>query len=312
MDTNETQDAARLREAMGRAVGDLEAAPTLLPTALVLGPRRRARVLMAKAGGAVAATAAVVALVAVAAGPRLTGQDGTDVAADPPPVASPPGSEPVETRTSTPSPTDATPDSSATSPGGAVPRYPVVPGVAGEPGEPGAPGAPGGAAMPPAERARVDEYRQRAAHALELALPTEVGAIQIVQSPVSAYQGRTQDGLTFPLVFSVRARSGDQGAEESAVTCLPDEAADACRVDTLPGGESVALRGLTAEARRTGGASATFRVGGSEVLLAARPDAATGTPSPVGPDELLRLAAAPLATELFQEADAAPLDVVPE
>ncbi|MFR9723148.1 hypothetical protein ACL02R_07220 [Streptomyces sp. MS19] len=293
MDTNETLDAARLREAMGRAVGDLEAAPELVTAALVLGPRRRARARALRAGGAVAATAAAVVAVALVtgAGPRPAAGGGTDVAAVPPAVASP---------TSTPSPADTSaetvpPDASA---GAGQPRFPVVPGSTETPED---------AALTTAERARVDDFRQGVARALEITLRGKAGAIQIVSQPVELYQGVTEDGHTFDLVFSVRPLTGGADVAGDLGVCRADETADVCRETQLPDGTSAAVRGLNAEALRTHGASVSFRVGDSAVLLAAPPDAAGSTDSPVRTEDLLRLAEDPRATELFHEADAQPV-----
>ncbi|MEV1006044.1 hypothetical protein [Streptomyces sp. NPDC049881] len=294
MDTNETQDAARLREAMGHAVGDLEAAPELLPAALVLGPRRRARARALRAGGAVAATAAAVVAVALVtgAGPRpADGGGGTDVAAGPPTVAAPTG---APSPSDTPSET-VPPDASADA---AQPRFPVVPGITETPED---------AAVTAAERARVDDYRQGVARALEISLRGKAGAIRIVSQPVELYQGVTEDGRTFDLVVSVRPLTGGADAAGDPGVCRADETADVCRETLLPDGTSAAVRGLTADALRTHGASVSFRVGDSAVLLAAPPDAASSTVSPVGTEDLLHLAEDPRATELFHQADAQPV-----
>ncbi|WP_158708111.1 hypothetical protein [Streptomyces sp. NRRL F-2890] len=278
-DASEKNDAARLRAAMEHAVADLHTDAHVLPNALVLGPRRRARARALRTGGVLCAAAAVAAAVFGPLNPLTWGAE-TKPAVPPAAEPSPDGSPDAEHR------------------GGQT--YDVVP-----PDDGTSPDYPGLSAD---ELARVTDYRQRVAAVLDGLLPEQITTVQIVQGEGNVYRALTEDGLSFDILFNVRPLAGAGNIDLSHVGgCLAEEDARTCRVAQLATGETVSLRGLTPDMRRVGGASAQFYLGGSYVGLSVGPDGPTHTPPPVTADDLLAWAGEPDVVELLHEADEDPL-----
>ncbi|MGW7290969.1 hypothetical protein ACWGIB_01090 [Streptomyces xiamenensis] len=278
-EASETNDAARLRAAMEHAVADLHADAHVLPNALVLGPRRRARARALRAGGVLCVAAAVAAAVF---GPLNLLTPGGETKPAAPPAA------------------ESSPDGSPDTEDGGGQTYDLVP-----PDDGTSPDYPGLSAD---ELARVADYRQRVAAVLDGLLPEQITTVQIVQGEGNVYRGLTEDGLSFDILFNVRPLAGAGNIDLRHVDgCLAEEDAQTCRTAQLATGETVSLRGLTPDMRRVGGASAQFYFGGSYVGLSVGPDGPTHTPPPVTADDLLAWAGEPDVVELLHEADEDPL-----
>ncbi|MFS0696471.1 hypothetical protein [Streptomyces nitrosporeus] len=167
------EDARLVRDAMEYAAEGLGPLPDLVPGAVALGRRRRARTRAAVTAGTFgAATLAALGVVA------LTGQG--------------PGSRGA-----------ATLHTGVAAP--AAYRTPVE--VTPSPGE-----DPAGRidTLPPGERQRLRDFQQSAAVALDEALPSAVGTVRPLSAYADRYRGE-RHGDVFQIVFQVRP-AGDEAA----------------------------------------------------------------------------------------------------
>ncbi|WP_051774317.1 hypothetical protein [Streptomyces sp. NRRL S-237] len=270
MGTNEdhTEDRAAatlVRDAMDRATAELPATADLVGPARAQGMRRKARV-RAAIGGAVLAVAGL-------------GLAGAFVL---------PGGDPETTRSSgvtgvAPSPTDAT---------GPVPPVHIEP----------TPGESSMADLPPAERARQENFQDQAVGVLQRLLPKTMGTVQRTDLSVRMYHA-TKDGKTFVVIFSVRP-------SEPGTTQRPcvEVKGMTCKKTTLPGGVVANAMTLPMDSATTTGAELTFRYGRSDVRLSVNPHTASNTSAPVTDDQLLELAQSPAFLDLVKAADANPME----
>lgn len=253
-----------VRDAMARTTADLPAIPDLAGPARAQGRRRKARLRAAIGGGAVA-----VAAIAVAGAFALPGT-GTGTGATGVGVAAPPPSSQAQ------------------------PQPPVHL-------EP-SPGESSMADLPPAERARQENFQNQAVVVLQELLPPTVGTVQRTDLSVRLYRA-TKDGKTFDIIFSVRP----SGADRTDRPCL-EVKGQVCKRATLPGGiEATAAtapvnNGDVAETRLS------FHYGQSNVSLSVSPHDASGTSAPVTGDQLLELAKAPGFLDLVKAADSDPVE----
>lgn len=255
-----------VRDAMARTTADLPAIPDLAGPARAQGRRRIARLRAAIGGGAVA-----VAAIAVAGAFALPGTGtGTGRGATGVEVAAPPPSSQAQ------------------------PQPPVHL-------EP-SPGESSMADLPPAERARQENFQNRAVAVLQELLPPTVGTVQRTDLSVRLYRG-TKDGKTFDIIFSVRP----SGADRTDRTCL-EVKGQVCKKATLPGG----IEATAATAPVNNGDAAetrlSFHYGKSNVSLSVSPHDASGTSAPVTGDQLLELAKAPGFLDLVKAADSDPVE----
>lgn len=248
-------DSALVRDAMDRTADQLPPLLDLVPGAVSQGRRRRARTRLAVAAG-VFGVATVTTLGAVALPGGDGGARGSGVGSD-------------GTVTSAPTaPTDAaTPEPY---------RTPVhVEPTSGETPEGSLEG------LSPTERTRFEDFQQRAAVALDEALPEAVGRILPQDSTILGYQGE-RDGKVFHVHFSVRPDDG-----ETAGKCFDDPAKGmTCTEAELPGGIEAKVRVAPTGSLETTGTSITFTYGGSDVRLDVAPDEAAGASAPVTAEQL--------------------------
>lgn len=252
-----------VRDAMDRATADLPALVDLAGPARVQGLRRKARVRAAIGGGVLA-----VAALCVAGAVGLPGGDvkGTGGAAGVVGVAAPPPSD-------------------------AVPKPPVH--IEPTPGESSM------ADLPPDERARQENFQNRAVGVLQDLLPPTVGTVQRTDLNVRQYRA-TKDGKTFVVIFSVRP------SDEAPQPCR-EIRGQTCKKDTLPGGieahaATMPMGGTVTESR------VSFHYGKSNVLLYVGADEASNTSAPITNDQLLAIAKAPAFLDLVKTADSRPME----
>ncbi|MFJ6052417.1 hypothetical protein [Streptomyces sp. NPDC092307] len=258
--------AARLvRDAMDHATAELPPPLDLVGPARAQGLRRRAR-LRAAIGGGVLAVAAL-------------GLSGAFVL---------PGGDQESTRSSgvigvAPSPTDTA---------GPVPPVHIEP----------SPGESSMADLPPAERARQENFQNQAVGVLQRLLPGTVGTVQRTDLSVRMYHA-TKDGKTFVVIFSVRP-------SEPGTTQQPcvEVKGTTCKKTTLPGGIVAHAMTLPMDSATTTGAALTFRYGKSDVRLSVNPHTASNSSAPVTDDQLLELARSPAFLDLVKTADANPME----
>ncbi|MFJ6371635.1 hypothetical protein ACIQK5_26070 [Streptomyces virginiae] len=259
--------AARLvRDAMDHTTAELLPPLDLVGPARAQGLRRRARVRAAIGGGvlAVAALGLSAAFVLPGGGQEATRSTGVTGVA--------------------PSPTDTT---------GPVPPVHLEP----------SPGESSMADLPPAERARQENFQNQAVGVLQRLLPTSVGTVQRTDLSVQMYHA-TKDGKTFVVIFSVRP------SEPGPATQLPCAEARGmtCKKATLPGGVVANAVTMPMDSATTTGTELTFRYGKSTVRLSVNPHTASNTSAPVTNDQLLELAQSPAFLDLVKTADANPME----
>ncbi|MFD6111601.1 hypothetical protein ACFWG0_16010 [Streptomyces yangpuensis] len=257
-DTADARTALLVREAMDRATAELPALMDLSGPARTEGSRRRARVRVAIGAGVLA-----VATLGAATASLLPG-DST-------------GRGPVEVVIAAP-------------PSPTAPPQPVH--IEPTPGESSM------ADLPPAERARQENFQDRAVGVLQSLLPPTVGTVQRTDLKVNFYRA-TKDGKAFPLIFSVRP-SGEKPSPCQEIR------GRVCAKATLPGGiEAHASTIPTGTVTET---EVSFRYGTCNVRLSLFPDEAANASAPVTPAQLLDVAKAPAFLDLVRAAEAQPLE----
>ncbi|MFJ3724216.1 hypothetical protein ACIPYQ_16800 [Streptomyces sp. NPDC090045] len=251
-----------VRDAMNRTTADLPALPDLSGPARAQGLRRRARV-RAAIGGGVLTVVAVAVAGAVALPDSGWGATGIGVAAQP---------------------SDSRPQ----------PQPPVHL-------EP-SPGESSMADLPADERARQEQFQNRAVPVLQGLLPEGVGTLQRTDLSVRLYQG-TKDGKTFTVVFSVRPT----GSDTDPRTCL-EVKGRTCKKGALPDGTEVIASTSPVNDGDVTESRIFFRYNKSNVSLSVSPHDASHTSAPVTNDQLLTLAKAPAFLDLVKSADAEPVE----
>ncbi|QES55251.1 hypothetical protein DEJ51_14525 [Streptomyces venezuelae] len=271
MGTNEdrTEDRATavlVRDAMDRALAELPTTADLVGPARAQGLRRRARV-RAAIGGAVLAVAGLgLAGAFVLPGDGddrgATGSTGVVDVAGPPTSSAPP--PPIHLEPS--------------------------------------PGESSMADLPPAERARQENFQNQAVGVLQQLLPPSVGTVQRIDLSVRQYQG-SKDGKTFRIIFSVRP--SEPGMAPQTCREIKDTV---CSKATLPGGiradaaVSPINNGNVTESR------VWFRYGASDVSLRVGPHDASNTSAPVTGQQLLDVAGSAAFLDLVKAADRDPVE----
>ncbi|WP_330453143.1 MULTISPECIES: hypothetical protein [unclassified Streptomyces] len=264
-----------IRAAMERAAEDAPTPPDLVPVALVRGRRRRARS-RAAIGAGMAAVAALGVL-----GATLPMWGG--------------GAEPTR---------NVSVASSASATGAPQPtRTPVH--VEPSPGESSM------ADLPPAERARREEFQQWAAALFDELLPEAFGPVRPVDLDVSRYQGGS-DGQVFPLVFSVRPKAAPGAVSaDPPCTSIPEKHLR-CREATLPNGITVRTVDMAKsgnkEAKTVTDTVLLFERGRSSIRLSAGADDEAMVSAPVTTDQLLAVAQNARFLKIVDYADAHPME----
>ncbi|MFB6822090.1 hypothetical protein ACFCXA_10935 [Streptomyces virginiae] len=269
MDTNEdhTDDrttAVLVRDAMDRVTAELPVTPDMVGPARAQGLRRRARV-RATIGGAVLAVAGLGLAGAFVLPDGDDGPTGSTGVID---VAAPP------TSSAPPPPIHLEPS----------------------------PGESSMADLPPAERARQENFQNRAVGVLQQLLPPSVGTVQRIDLGVRQYQG-SKDGKTFPIIFSVRPSEPGMAAR----TCREIKGT-VCSKATLPGG----IRADAAVSPINDGdvteSWVWFRYGASDVSLTVYPHDESNTSAPVTAQQLLDVAKSSTFLDLVEAADRDPVE----
>ncbi|MFE2325041.1 hypothetical protein ACFXD5_14190 [Streptomyces sp. NPDC059385] len=253
-----------IRETMARTTADLPPLPDLVGPARAQGRRRRARVRFAIGGGALA-----VAALGMAAAVALPADDGDPQVGGVINVAAPPSSS-----TAPPPPVHIEP-------------------------------TPGGSSMadlPPAERAKQEDFQNRAVPVLQSLLPETVGTVQRTDAGVRLYQG-TKNGKSFFIIFSVRP----SGSDPTTRPCL-EAKGYVCKKTTLPGGIEATATTSPINNGNVTEAELFFHYGKSNVSLAIEPHDASNTSAPVTNDQLLELARASSFLDLVKAADKDPVE----
>ncbi|MER6256993.1 hypothetical protein ABT224_37230 [Streptomyces sp. NPDC001584] len=262
--TDDRAAAVLVRDAMDRATAELPATADLVGPARAQGLRRRARV-RAAIGGAVLAVAGLgLAGAFVLPGGDDEGPTGSTGVID---VAAPPASS------------------------GPPPPVHLEP----------SPGESSMADLPPAERARLENFQNQAVGVLQQLLPPSVGTVQRIDLGVQHYQG-TKDGKTFHIVFSVRPfepGTAPQACREIKGTV--------CSKTTLPGGIEANAWTSPVNSDTVTESRVWFRYGASNVSLAVSPHDASNTSAPVTAQQLLDLAKSSAFLDLVKAADRNPV-----
>ncbi len=157
--------------------------------------------------------------------------------------------------------------------------------------------------LPPAQRAKQENFQNQAVPVLQSLLPATVGTVQRTDLSVNMYQG-TKDGKTFTIIFSVRPSGPDTTAKgPDCVTAMGQD----CKRTILPGG----IEAMSATSpNNNGGVSETrlhFRYGKSTVSLVISPQDRSNTSAPVTNDQLLEVAKTSAFLDLVKAADANPV-----
>ncbi|MFD5574889.1 hypothetical protein [Streptomyces cadmiisoli] len=277
MPEDDRHNALLVREAMKRTVAELPPVHDLVPTAITQGRRRRTRArLVIAAGAACVAGAVVFGAVTLPAG------DGGDMTVRPAMSGTPTPSESLD-KVEEPEPY----------------RTPVHI-------EPSDDEEQSMADLPAAERERREEFQQRAAVLLDELLPDAVGLIRPVDLEVRRYLGESEDGKTFPVIFSVRP-SGDGSSPKP---CPEEPGAlkgGSCEQATLPGGIEATSYRLLSDSPETTATTVSFSYGNSDVSLAVTPDTDTTTSAPVTSKQLLAAVGDSRFLDLVRYADENPM-----
>ncbi|WP_406100148.1 hypothetical protein [Streptomyces sp. NBC_01013] len=271
-------EALLIRAAMEETAESAPSLPDLVPVALVQGRRRRNR---ARAVGA--GVTGVVALGVFGALLPMWGSGGDAQTA----------------RTGSAASQTATPSPAAT--GRPAPTPVHIEPTAGETSM---------ADLPPAERARQEEFQQQVAVLLDELLPARLGTVRPVDLAVDRYQGGS-DGNTFPVIFSVRPQAdpGDAGADPPCQD-TPSKGFR-CRTVMLPDG--IKVRSFSAVGNQKGsqaitGVGLSFTYGRSSVRLSVDGDDSSMVSAPVTVDQLLHAARDPRTLKLVKYADGHPME----
>lgn len=241
-----SKDALLVKDVMRRTADGLAPLPDLVPGVVARGRRRRARTRLALTAGVFGAVSLVAlgtaALSGGGSGPG-TVDSGTGVAAAPAPYRTP-----VHVA---PSPGQAKEDGGLTG-------------------------------LPAGERQRLEDFQQRAALALDEALPDTVGTIRPVDSSVARYQGE-KDGSVFQVGFTVRPGDSRAAGEcrsvpQKHMTCVQEELTDSV---------TARLRVAAVNSLKTTSTSIAFEFGNSTVLIGVSPDEGKGVSAPVTTQQLL-------------------------
>ncbi|MFH9982117.1 hypothetical protein ACH4ND_23310 [Streptomyces sp. NPDC017179] len=270
------RSALLVRDAMERTVAGLPSVHDLVPAAVTQGRRRRARARLAIAAGIACVAGAVVF-------GSLTLPVGDDARTTVRPATS-----------GTPSPHES-PESAQPEPY----RTPVHI-------EPTSDDQRSMAHLPPAERKRRTQFQQDAAVLLDKLLPDAVGLIRPVDLDVSQFQGETEDGKVFTIIFSVRPSDDGPDSKPCPSAALAVKGGS-CQHATLPGGiEARALR-VFADSDETMATDVHFRYGHSDVRLSINPDSAAKASAPVTSEELLTAVGDSRFLDLVRNADKHPM-----
>lgn len=286
-----THDEELFRDALHRTVGPLSLQPDLVPDAVREGHRRRARTrAFAVAGTFVAVTAVTLGLAVL--GPWLLAGPDTGPAVPagpslslPAPTPSPQRTEPrpdMPSPTSTPVPTESA----------AVPATPPL--------STPSPSVPPG--LGPEEAQRLEDFRQRAAGALDALLPASIGTVLPVGEGPERYQGR-RGSIVHAVRLSVRP---DPGSPERACHDIPEKGLT-CEDLTLDDGTPARVYRQPADGRTGTEVSLHYRSGRSTVALSVSPAPSGAGGSPVTAGDLVRVAQSPRFRELIAYADENPV-----
>ncbi|NEB36344.1 hypothetical protein [Streptomyces sp. SID14515] len=289
------RDEELFRDALRRTVGPLSLQPDLVADAVREGHRRRARTrAFAVAGTFVAVTAVTLGLAVL--GPWLSAGTDPEPAAPAGPSLSLPAATPTPSPRRTEQPTDmpsptATPvptDSTAVPP---VPPGPPGPSLSVPPG------------LGPEEAQRLEDFRHRAAGALDALLPASVGTVLPVGDDAQSYQGR-RGGIVHSVRLEVRP---DPGSAAPACRDLPEKE-QTCDGLTLDDGTPAQAYRRPAAGRSGTEVSLRYRSGRSTVALSVSPaPSGAGGGAPVTAGDLVRVVQSPRFRELIAYADENPV-----
>ncbi|MFD7260581.1 hypothetical protein [Streptomyces sp. NPDC059874] len=254
-----------VRDAMDRTTADLPPLPDLVGAARAQGRRRKARVRFAIGGGALA-----VAALGVAGAVALPVDNDKQKSSGVINVAAPPSSP------------STTPQ----------PPVHITP----------SPGETSMAHLPPAERAKQEDFQNRAVPVLQSLLPPTVGTVQRTDLNVRMYHG-TKDGKTFTIMFSVRP----SGPGTNPKPCL-EVKGQVCKKTVLPGGIQAHAGTAPINNGNVTETRLSFHYGRSDVSLSISPHDESNTSAPVTNDQILELAKAPAFLDLVKAADADPVE----
>ncbi|MFG3406200.1 hypothetical protein [Streptomyces sp. NPDC048142] len=155
--------------------------------------------------------------------------------------------------------------------------------------------APSGPGPGPGESTHLEDFRKRAARALDALLSTSIGTVRPAgDDDAQSYQGR-RGGIVHSVRLPVRPRPGS-----AAPACpgLPQKG-PACEGLTLDDGTPVV--------RRTGTEVSRYRSGRSTVALSVPPAPSGSGGTPVTAGDLVRVAQSPRFRELIAYADEKPV-----
>ncbi|MEU9671566.1 hypothetical protein AB0E25_39735 [Streptomyces bobili] len=160
--------------------------------------------------------------------------------------------------------------------------------------------------LPATERERREEFQQRAAVLLDELLPDAVGLIRPVDLAVKRYQGETEDGKVFPVIFSVRP--SDEGPGPKA--CPDGPAAlrgETCEQATLPGDIEATVYRMISDSPETMATLVHFSYGHSDVSLTVNPAEDATASAPVTSAELLAAVGDSRFLDMVRYADENPM-----
>ncbi|RPK93373.1 hypothetical protein [Streptomyces sp. ADI98-10] len=284
------RDEELFRDALRRTAGPLSLQPDLVPDAVREGHRRRARTrALAVAGTFVAVTAVTLGLAVL--GPWLVAGPEADPTAPAGPSLSSPAPAPspqrTEPRPEMPSPT-STPESKGPE-AGPTTSPTATPLLSAPPPGPG-------------EATRLEDFRRRAAGALDALLPASIGTVLPVGDDVRSYQGR-RGGIVHSVRLSVHP---DPGSAAPACRDIPEQGLT-CEGLTLDDGTPAHVFRQPAAGRTGTEVSLRYRSGRSTVALSVSPAPTGAGGTPVTAGNLVRVAQSPRFRELIAYADEHPV-----
>lgn len=277
MNDNITEEDHRsvllVRDAMESAVAELPSLHDLLPAAVAQGRRRKARARLATAAGIACVAGAVVF-----GSLTLTAGGDADRTVRPATSGTPSPHESVQPEPyRTPVHIDPTSDDERSM-----------------------------ANLPPTEQKRRAQFQQQAAVLLDKLLPDSVGLIRPVDLDVSRYQGETEDGKVFTIIFSVRP-TGDSPDPKPCPSAALASTGGSCKQAMLPGGiKATSLRVFT-DSPETMSTSVRFRYGHSDIGLTVYPDVNAKASAPLSSEELLAAVGDSRFLDLVRYADEHPM-----
>ncbi|MFJ7965753.1 hypothetical protein [Streptomyces sp. NPDC096324] len=153
------------------------------------------------------------------------------------------------------------------------------------------------------ERTRRAEFQQKAAVLLDQLLPDTVGLIRPVYFDKTQYQGETEDGKVFTIIFSVRPPSSGPAPWPCSGSFRNG---GSCENVTLRGGIKATSLRMFVRSPDVMSTAVTFAYANSDVIIDVFPEVGTSGSSPITRKELLAAAGDSRFLDLVRDATQLP------